>query len=284
MGATGLIEIKRRIKSIQNTKKITKALGLVATSKLRKTREKLRFNNLYFEECKEVYNDVLMSYDGENIYTKGNKSPKKLYIVFTSDMGLCGAFNGTIVNYVAENVIKDDKENNLVLVVGGRGRNLLKRYKIETVAEYVDVEDLPTGKEASTIYKTAYELYRKGEVSEVYIVYTKFISQLKKQVELEQLLPIKKENLEERDSYLELSNNSEELIDNVINLYFNSKVLNSMYHSKCCEQSSRMEAMEGATKNSDDLLDKLNLMYNRIRQSAITQELSEIVGGAEAQE
>jgi len=114
MSATGLIVIKRRIKSIKNTRKITKALGLVATSKLKKTRQRLSANNYYFKECEEVYNEVLKSYEDESIYTVKNNSSKKLYIVLTSDMGLCGSFNGSIVNYVIDE-IENDIENSLVL-------------------------------------------------------------------------------------------------------------------------------------------------------------------------
>lgn len=283
MSATGLIVIKRRIKSIKNTRKITKALGLVATSKLKKTRQKLSANNYYFKECEEVYNEVLKSYEDESIYTVKNNSSKKLYIVLTSDMGLCGSFNGSIVNYVIDE-IENDIENSLVLVVGARGKTLFNRYKIDTVAEYVDVGDVPTVKESSAIYNHAFDLYRKGEVSEVHIVYTEFISQLKKQVRIEKILPINMEDFDRSNGALEFNTNSETLTENVIDLYLNGKVLNSMLHSKVCEQSYRMEAMDGATRNSDTLLDELNLKYNRIRQSAITQELSEIVGGAQAQE
>ncbi|NEU06097.1 ATP synthase F1 subunit gamma [Clostridium senegalense] len=282
MGAAGLVEIKRRIKSINNTKKITKALGLVSTSKLRKVREKLSSNNDYFKQCEDVFAEVINSYEEENIYTKSNKSSKKLYIVLTSDMGLCGSFNSSMISHVAE-ITRNDRENALILMVGEKGRSFARRYKLETMAEYIEVGDLPTTKEASTVYNDAFEMFRKGEVSEVNIVYAKFISQLKKQIEVEQLLPIDKSKFSNIESKAEFENGSDILFDNVVNLYFTSKILNSMIHAKCSEQSYRMEAMEGATKNSDDLLEKLNLKYNRIRQSAITQEISEIVGGAEAQ-
>ncbi|GAA0125871.1 ATP synthase F1 subunit gamma [Clostridium sp. CTA-19] len=282
MGAAGLVEIKRRIKSINNTKKITKALGLVSTSKLRKVREKLSSNNDYFKQCEDVFAEVVNSYEEENIYTKSNKSSKKLYIVLTSDMGLCGSFNSSMISHVAE-ITRNDRENALILMVGEKGRSFARRYKLETMAEYIEVGDLPTTKEASTVYNDAFEMFRKGEVSEVNIVYAKFISQLKKQIEVEQLLPIDKSKFSNIESKAEFENGSDILFDNVVNLYFTSKILNSMIHAKCSEQSYRMEAMEGATKNSDDLLEKLNLKYNRIRQSAITQEISEIVGGAEAQ-
>ncbi|MGG7165233.1 ATP synthase F1 subunit gamma [Clostridium ihumii] len=282
MGAAGLVEIKRRIKSINNTKKITKALGLVSTSKLRRVREKLSSNTGYFNQCEEIFAEVMRSYDEETIYTTKNQSSKKLYIVLTSDMGLCGSFNTSIMAELSE-IVKGDRENSIILMVGEKGKSLANRYKLETTAEYIEVGDIPTSIEAATIYNDAFEAYRKGEVAEVHIVYTKFISQIRKEFRKEQLLPINREEFKEIDSKLQFEGESQELVDSITNLYFNSKILNCMIHSKCSEQSTRMEAMEGATRNSDDLLDKLNLKYNRARQSAITQEISEIVGGAEAQ-
>ena len=224
----------------------------------------------------------MKSYDEETIYTTKNQSSKKLYIVLTSDMGLCGSFNTSIMAELSE-IVKGDRENSIILMVGEKGKSLANRYKLETTAEYVEVGDIPTSTEAATIYNDAFEAYRKGEVAEVHIVYTKFRSQIRKEFRIEQVLPVNREEFKEIDSKLQFEGESQELVDSITNLYFNSKILNCMIHSKCSEQSTRMEAMEGATRNSDDLLDKLNLKYNRARQSAITQEISEIVGGAEAQ-
>ena len=284
MAGAGLIAIKRRVKSITNTKKITKAMSLVATAKLRKSRGKLIINENYFSCCKEVVKEILYNYNGDSIYTKGNTSDKKLYIVFTSDTGLCGSFNGTIVN-LAIGEIGEDKDNCLVMVVGIRGKGYFNKLKYETVAEYVDVPDLPTIKEAEEITRHALELYKKGMVGEIYIVFTQFISAVKQTPSIEKLLPIDTEMPKQYQygEFITFEPKIMDLIEDSMYLYIKEQIFNRMLNSKASEQSARMSSMDGATKNANDLLDSLNLLYNRIRQSSITREISEIVGGAEAQ-
>lgn len=283
MSGAGLIEIKRRIKSVTNTRKITKAMGLVATSKLRKARIELEVNNKYYNSLNTITNEVLSTLEGfdDSIFIKGNNSNKKLFIIFTSDSGLCGGFNGNIVSYLNTN-FGDDKLNNVVMVVGQKGISYVKKYGFETVAEYVDIGDIPTSKEAKIISEHAIRLFKNGEVGEVNAIYTKFVSPVKQEAILEKLLPFYVDNIENKYDYI-VEPSMTEVFNQHLSVYLKGKVLNTMINSKASEQSSRMQAMDGATKNANDLLDKLNTKYNRIRQSAITQEISEIVGGAEAQ-
>lgn len=283
MSGAGLIEIKRRIKSVTNTRKITKAMGLVATSKLRKARIELEVNNKYYNSLNTITNEVLSTLEGfdDSIFIKGNNSNKKLFIIFTSDSGLCGGFNGNIVSYLNTN-FGDDKLNNVVMVVGQKGISYVKKYGFETVAEYVDIGDIPTSKDAKIISEHAIRLFKNGEVGEVNAIYTKFVSPVKQEAILEKLLPFYVDNIENKYDYI-VEPSMTEVFNQHLSVYLKGKVLNTMINSKASEQSSRMQAMDGATKNANDLLDKLNTKYNRIRQSAITQEISEIVGGAEAQ-
>lgn len=282
-GGAGLIEIKRRIKSVTNTKKITKAMGLVATSKLRKTRMELDVNNIYYNSIKKVADELIKSIDidEDNIYLKGNKSDRKLYIALTSDSGLCGGFNVNLVLNLSEKMGTDISDS-VVMVVGQKGVSYVKKYRLETIAEYVQIPDVPTIKEAKTISEHVMRLFRDGEVGEVHIAYTHFYSPVKQQVMVEKILPLEKYQGTKRNDLL-LEPSSKEVIEKTVNTYVKGKILNSLLHSKVSEQSSRMQAMDGATKNANDLLDSLNTKYNRIRQSAITLEISEIVGGAEAQ-
>jgi len=283
MAATGLVTIKRRIKSVRNTKKITKAMGLVATSKLKKARAKLNDNNNYHKAYKEIIDEVVPSLSKESVFIQGNKSDKKLIIVITSDMGLCGSYNSSII-YRLNEIIGKNKGDYIIMMVGQRGRILLKKYKYDTVAEYVEVPDVPTIKESSTIYRHGLNMYLNGEVGEVHLLYTRFFNQLKKMPTLVQLLPLVSEDKNEGySSEFDIEGDKDEFLDKLIAPYLNATILNGMVNAKVSEQSYRMEAMEGATKNADELINKYNLMYNRIRQSAITQEISEIVGGAQAQ-
>ena len=283
MAGAGLIVIKRRIKSVTSTKKITKAMGLVATSKLRKTRTLLEVNEKYSSAFADIMTEVVNNSEGDSIYIKGNKAKKKLYVVLTSDSGLCGGFNASVVN-ASVGFMKEDKANSVVIVVGQKGRVQFRKMQFETAAEYVEIPDLPTMEEAKTIAAKVLEMYNNGEVGEVYMVYTKFHSIVKQSVELEKMLPlsVKKENVDNRE-FVKFEPDLDELIEGMTELHLRQSILNRMLNAKASEQGSRMSAMDGATSNADDILEKLNLQFNRMRQSVITQEISEIVGGAEAQ-
>jgi F-type H+-transporting ATPase subunit gamma len=282
MAGAGLLIIKRRIKSVTSTKKITKAMGLVATSKLRKCRQRLEVNKKYSTSFNETMEDILKSHEGVNIYRDGNESKKILYIVLTSDSGLCGGFNATVLSSALELVAKD-KDNSSLMIVGQKGRSFFKKLNIPVVAEYVDIPDLPRVKEGRTIAEHVLSLYAKSEVGEVYILYTKFVSVLKQTVITEKLLPLGASEDDNYESYIKFEPNINEIFNSILPLYISERILNYMINSKASEQGSRMSAMDGATKNANDLLDDLNLKYNRVRQGVITQEISEIVGGAEAQ-
>lgn len=282
MAGAGLVAIKRRIKSITNTQKITKAMGLIATSKLRKVRKTLEVNERYYELFSSITDEFVRGAEENNIYIHGNKGKKKLYITFNSDTGLCGGFNANVVNKAAE-IISKDRDNSLLVSVGQKGRMYFNRLKFKTNAEYVDIPDIPTLKEAEAIIYKSLDLYRSGEVGEVYIVYTRFVSTVKQVVTVEKILPLESKSKEEKKHFVKFEPSIDDMLDDVVLMHLKQQTLNLMLHSKVSEQGSRMTAMDGATKNADELLEKLNLKYNRERQSAITQEISEIVGGAEAQ-
>ena len=282
MGAAGLLDIKKRIKSVENTKKITNAMGLVATSKLRKSRKELLVNNKFIELTEPIVRNLATtaSEEGANIYFDGNNSENKLYVVMTSDSGLCGGFNANVVSYL-DSLIGNNKDTAKIIVVGNKGLSYIKRTKLTTVGEYVDISDLPTVREAKVIFDKALEMYVNGEVSEVNIVYSNFISPVKQVPKVDRILPIEK--IEDKVNKSHIEPNLEVVLENALNIYLKGKIRSILISSKCSEQSSRMTAMDGATTNANDLLSDLKLRFNRIRQGAITQEISEIVGGAAAQ-
>jgi F-type H+-transporting ATPase subunit gamma len=282
LGSAGLIEIKRRIKSVESTRKITKAMNLVATSKLRKTRKELNDNEQYYSLCQEILDNLMavLPQDYESPFFKeDSKNLDKLYIVIASDTGLCGGFNGNIANIMNE-MIKD-KGSSKVVVAGSKGISYMKKYGFDTVREYVEIPDIPTIKEVRAIYEDSLYMFKRGEIGEVNIVFTEFISPIKQEVRIEKLFPLEIESKESQQFLIEPS--LEEVLNSSLDAYFKSKLRRAMLHSKVSEQSARMTAMDGATRNANDILQSLNLKYNRIRQGMITQEISEIVGGAEAQ-
>lgn len=287
MAGAGLIALRRRIKSINNTKKITSAIRLVANSKLIKSREALNLNNDYNNALKNVMQQILSDNElGKDIYFNGNGSNKKLYIAITSDTGLCGGFNINVVNKTLEHTLKD-KNNSCIIIVGQKGIGYFKKYNIESLGEYVGIPDVPTIKDVKTIFNKIQELFTQGKVGEVNVVYTKFTSTVKQEVELKRIFPINKEDIldgrEDKNSIIEFDPDRNQIISHVCQLYLKETLLNLMLNSKTSEQAVRMAAMRAASDNANDLLDKLNIKYNRIRQSNITNEISEIVGGAEAQ-
>ncbi|MDD6795557.1 MAG: ATP synthase F1 subunit gamma [Clostridiaceae bacterium] len=281
MGAAGLIEIKRRIKSVQSTRKITNAMGLVATSKLRKCRRELNSNGEYFEAAEKIVRSLAnVETEIESPYFAKNKSDKKLYIVITSDSGLCAGYNNSVVSYLQE-ITKDDMDNTCVITVGNKGVPVVRRDGYEIVAEYVDIPEIPTVKEIKVIIGKALRLYNAGEVSEVNVVYTEFISPVRQKVKSECLLPIEKLEGGAADPIIEPDYNT--VLADSLEVYLKGKLRSLMLSSKCSEESARMTAMDGATSNANDILSDLNLRYNRIRQAMITQEITEIVSGADAQ-
>lgn len=278
--AAGLLAIKKRIKSVTNTKKITNAMGLIATSKLRKSRKNLESNDSYYDSFESIMKSVAQGVIGNNIYVKGNGSKKKLYITMTSDSGLCGGFNSAIVSATIEKV-EADKENCAIMSVGQKGRAYFRRLKYDTVAEYVDIPDEPTLNDAKTIAEHALSLYKKGEVGEVHVMYTKFKSTIKQEIVDKLVLPLPTED--KKGGSGEFEPEAGELLEGISSVYLKAQIFNYLLNSKASEQASRMSSMDSSTKNANDLLDSLNLKYNRIRQGAITQEITEIVSGAEAQ-
>lgn len=279
MGTAGLALIKRRINSIENTKKITKAMALVATSKLKKVRKNLNHALVYNENIKEIFDKVIgqLPEEYESIYLDNKSNGKKLYIILGSDMGLCGGFNSNIALYIKEKV--EDKDDISIVTIGLRCQSYLKRYKIPCIKQYSDIKDIPTNKEIDQIYEFALDMYKNKEISEIKIIYTEFISPLKQNIREITLLPIKMREYKELDCLVDPS--VEEVFENYIDIYMKSELIKAMISSKVSEYSSRRVAMENATESADDILKNLNIKFNRIRQGIITQEIAEIVGGTE---
>lgn len=285
MGIAGLVDLKKRIKSIQNTKKLTKAMALVATSKLKKTRGSLERNNTYFESYNEVMSEIIPTINKESKYIKRNKGSKdKLIIVITSDLGMCGSYNFSLVNKVEE-LTSGNMDSSKIVVIGEKGKSLFKRYKFNLLDFDGKVSDIPSIDEAKVIFEYGYDMFEKGLVSEVILVYTWFKNPLVKQPVDKVMLPLQiKDEVEvQSKEEFDIEGNRDELMAALIPSYCNSMVYNALINAKTAEQSYRMETMNSASKNAGDLISSLEIKYNRIRQSAITQEISEIVGGSEAQ-
>lgn len=283
MGSANLSSIKRRIKSIQNTMKITKAMGVVANSKMRKCKLKLYSNNEFHKRINATMNELLSNEEFDSSYMKYRQSKKTLYIVFSSDMGLCGGYNNGIFTEVEQD-IKNNSEKPYILVCGQKGRDYYRRSKYETIAEFVEIPEIATLKESKMVLRKVLSTYNSEDIGRVNIVYCKYVTPIEKKVVIERLLPFGMEDNDKHEKSInqeiEISNNID--CDELIEYYLGQKIQNCMLNSKMCEHSFRIEATNNATKNGNELIDKLKIKYNRIRQSSITNEICEIIGGAEA--
>ncbi|WP_195971136.1 ATP synthase F1 subunit gamma [Clostridium thermobutyricum] len=286
MPAAGLLDIKRRIKSVESTQKITKAMALVSTAKLRKARASLDNNNLYFTRIETIKRDIFRLADEfkDNEFVRENDNEKKLYVIFASNSGLCGGFNGSGAVYLSDKYPESERANIKTLVIGEKGVSYAKKYGFDVVDKVTNIKDGISIKDARHLAVDLMNMYSKGEYGSISFVYTKYKSPVQQDVVDEVILPFKGETFAEEDTEVYSSEISpDELVENFVYRYMEGKIINTIYHSQTSEQNARMQAMDGATKNADDILDSLNTKYNRIRQGAITQEISEIVGGAEAQ-
>lgn len=282
-------DIKRRIKSVNSTQQITKAMNLVASSKL--NRAKARFNDTkpFFEATQRVITNVVKGSKGVSsiFMQERNESNKALVIVVAGDRGLCGGYNSNVCKAAMEIISK--KDNAAVMTVGNKAREFFRHKHIEIVDSFRDVSEKPEYLDAYILGRKAIDMYEKGEVDEVYFVYTKFITTLTNEPKAVKLLPLDSKDFENNEeshsATLTIYEPDEEAVLNyVIPKYVNTVIYGGMVESAVCELSSRMTAMDSATENASEMIDHLNLVYNRVRQGAITQEITEIVSGSNALE
>ncbi len=288
MAGSSMRDIKRRIKSINSMEHITNAMQLVSSAKLRRAKnvfEKSQRNFRYITEAiEEIFHNTE---DIPQFYLKGNREVKKTaYIVVTSCRGLCGSFNSNVIKHT-QKLIDGFKDEDLPLIVavGSKGRDYFFRRDYEITSEYcLPPEDI-TFLETREISLPLIEMYDRGEIDEIILVSTAFISGLEQKVYNETILPLEitgEPYTHKVYKEVEYEPSSQEVFNYLIPKYVEIMVYKAIVESATCEHAARRIAMESATDNALEMLDELTLTYNRTRQAAITNEISEIVGGAEA--
>lgn len=288
MAGSNMRDIKRRIKSINSMEHITNAMKLVSSAKLRKAKnifEKSRQNLHYItESIEEVFHNTE---DIPQLYLRGSREIKKTaYIVVTSCRGLCGSFNSN-VNKHTHKLIESYREEEppLIVAIGSKGRDYFARRDFEIISEYcLPPEDI-TFIETQEISQPLIGMYNRGEIDEIVLVATSFVSSLEQTVYNKTILPLEIEG----DPYthklykeVEYEPSVQEVFNYLIPKYFEIMIYNAIIESATCEHAARRMAMESATDNANEMIADLTLTYNRTRQAAITNEISEIVSGAEA--
>ncbi|MCD4711967.1 MAG: ATP synthase F1 subunit gamma [Clostridiales bacterium] len=284
MAGSGTRDIKRKIRSVNSTMQITKAMELVSTAKLKRARNRMDITKPYFETIQSAVTDILGSDRTiKTRYISDKEIVKTLYIVITSDRGLCGGYNANVIKKSLESVT--NKEDAQFLTIGRRGNDVLSRHDYNIIDSFLYISEKPEHIHASQISKIAIELYNKGEVDAIQLVYTRFASTISQVATALQLLPIERSEFEESGELTEFINyepSPEDVLRYIIPKYVESTIYGGLIESAASEQAARRVAMESASDNAEEIIDELVLFYNQARQAAITQEISEIVGGAEA--
>ena len=287
MAGAGIKEIKTRINSVNSTKQVTKAMELVASSKMRKAKDRALAARPYFGTMYDTVRDIATNTRGvRNVFLKQREVKNKCYIVVAGDRGLAGGYNSNIMKLVLSHM-GDKKEK--VMPIGKKANEFFAKrgYDILKSAESVE----KCGYEETLAFaQEAMDLYKKGEVDEVYMVYTEFVSPLTQRPKLLKVLPLafdKEENKETKEqsakgTRVQYLPSAEVVLGHIIPKYVSGKVYDGVIESFASEQAARRTAMSSANDNADEMLSNLELSYNRARQSAVTQEITEIVGGVEA--
>ena len=288
----GTKEIRTKIKSVQNTRKITKAMEMVAASKMRRAQERMRNARPYTEKVRNIaVNLGKANPEYRPAYLIEREVKKAGVIVVTTDKGLCGGMNTNVLRALT-NTMKELDSKGVQLSctpIGMKGFQFLNRIKAKIVSHVTQMGDTPHLEKLIGAIKVQLDAYENGEVDAVYLAYTKFINTMKQEPVVEKLLPLSGERLEQTAAesseygwdYL-YEPDPQSVVDELLKRYVEALIYQAVAENMASEQSARMVAMKAASDNAKNVIGELQLVYNKTRQAAITKELSEIVGGAAA--
>ncbi len=272
--------IKRRMKSVDSTKKITKAMQLVASSKLRKVRNQLDENKPYFSELQKVVSDVLGRCENvDHPYLINHCNGPKAYIVITSSLGLCGGYNANVYKTMEEEI----KPNDFVYVIGSKGLTYSKNHDITYDETFQELNNNLDFNEVKKLVNKLINQYTNHEISGINIIYTEFVNNLTFRSKALALLPVDKKQERVQGPELIFEPSADQLLNTLIPMYLETLIYGYLVESVTSENASRRMSMENATDNAQTLIDELTLKYNQARQSAITDEIIEVVAGASTQ-
>ena len=277
-------DIKRRKNSVTSTQQITKAMKLVSTVKLQKARTRAEKTNPYTEQMYKTVSSMMRKSGNINHpYLTAGESERKAVIVITSNRGLAGGYNSNVVKLITNGDFK--KEELDIYALGSKGHDMLARRGYHIVENRSDIMEDPTYTDASNLCRRVLDSFAKGEVGEIYLAYTHFKNTVTHIPTLVKLLPVDTtgmEEVEEDNVMMNFEPNTEEALDMIIPKYVTSLFYGALVEAVASENGARMQAMDSATSNADEIISDLTLKFNRARQGAITQELTEIIAGANA--
>ncbi|GGC11207.1 ATP synthase gamma chain [Oxalicibacterium flavum] len=285
-------EIRGKIKSVENTKKITKAMEMVAASKMRKAQDRMLSARPYADKIRNITANLSQANPEYShpflVQSEGAKTVG--FIVVTTDKGLCGGMNTNVLRAVTNKLRELEKEGKKfeIAAIGNKGLGFLNRIGAPIVSQVTQIGDTPHLEKLIGTIKVLLDAYEEGRLDAVYLVYTKFINTMKQEPRLEQLLPLSSDRLQADEGSNALSweyiyePDAQTVIDDLLMRYVEALVFQAVAENIASEQSARMVAMKAASDNAGSVISELKLVYNKTRQAAITKELSEIVAGAAA--
>jgi F-type H+-transporting ATPase subunit gamma len=287
----GSKEIRSKIKSVQNTRKITKAMEMVSASKMRKAQERMRAARPYAEKIRNIASQLASANpEYRHPYLVQNTAADSVgMIVVTSDKGLCGGLNTNLLRIVTTKLRDIQAANQKVVVsaIGNKGLGFMNRIGAKVISHLTQIGDIPHLERLIGPVKVQLDAYERGEINAVYLCYTRFINTMKQEPVIEQLLPLPAEKMEGGKSkeyswdYI-YEPDPQTVLNELMTRYLEALVYQAVAENIASEQSARMVAMKAASDNAKSVIDELQLSYNKARQASITKELSEIVGGAAA--
>ena len=275
-------DIKRRRSSIESTGQITKAMKLVSTVKLQKARVKAEQNASYADSMYRTVQSILERTCGiRHPYLQGGDSGRKAVIVISSNRGLAGGYNSNVVKLITQGELAGQDLD--IYAVGKKGREGLQRAGYRIRLDSSDISEEPAYADAAALSREVLSSFTRGEVGEIWLAYTFFKNTIVHEPRLIRLLPVRKEE-EEISDRLPMNFDAEEenILEMLIPTYVTSLIYGGLLESSASENGARMQAMDSATDNAEEMIEDLTLLYNRARQSSITQELTEIIAGAQA--
>jgi F-type H+-transporting ATPase subunit gamma len=282
-------EIRGKIKSVENTKKITKAMEMVAASKMRKAQDRMRAARPYAEKVRQITGNLSKANpEYTHAFMQTNDAKTAGFVVVTTDKGLCGGMNTNVLRALT-NQLKDLQAKGMgseAVAIGNKGLGFLNRIGAKVVSSATGLGDTPHLDKLIGPVKVLLDAYTEGRINSVHVCYTRFINTMKQEAVIEQLLPLSAADLQDgdkgRDWDYVYEPDAATVIDELLLRYVEAQVYQAVAENMASEQSARMVAMKAATDNAGSVISELKLVYNKTRQAAITKELSEIVAGAAA--
>lgn len=282
-------EIRGKIKSVENTRKITKAMEMVAASKMRKAQERMRAARPYSDKIRNITANLSQANpEYTHAFMESNDAKSTGFIVVSTDKGLCGGLNTNVLRILTARLkdLKAAGHDAQAVAIGNKGLGFLNRVGVKVVSHATHLGDKPHLDTLIGPVKVLLDAYSEGKINAVYLCYTKFINTMKQEPMVEQLLPLTADHLQaDKDQHgwdYIYEPDAQTVIDDLMVRYVEALVFQAVAENMASEQSARMVAMKSATDNAGSVIDELKLIYNKTRQAAITKELSEIVAGAAA--